>query len=344
MAASAQRAEANRNEAGFRRSCPEIVGESAQLTQALGVARRAAEDGDCTVLIHGETGTGTELIAHAIHDHGARRTRPCTAINAASLPSELAESLLFGHERGAYTDAGATTRGIFQASAGGTVFIDEIQELDARVQAKLLRFLQDHHVVRLGGEGSQKVDVRIIAGSNQDLQAAVDRGSFRADLYFRLNVVPIRLPPLRERRQDIPLLVDHFLAEFSAKKGRRIDIAPEALTALMAYEWPGNIRELRNVIERLVILCPNSIVHYQDLPSPLFPDPCPDYCAPLRTETNLKRAKQRVIEAFERDFIARHWAANGWHIGKTAEAIGESREWLGKQIRKYGLTAGNNGH
>ena len=338
MAIGTDQAEATQAEARFRRCCPEIVGESPQLVEALRVARRAAEDGDCTVLIDGETGTGKELVAHAIHDHGVRRARPFTAINAASLPAELAESLLFGHERGAYTDATTTTRGIFQASAGGTAFIDEIQELDGRVQAKLLRFLQDHEVARLGHERSQKVDVRIVAGSNQDLQAAVAHGTFRADLYFRLNVVPIRLPPLRERHGDIPLLVDHFLEEFSAKKGRRIHIDPEALAALTAYDWPGNIRELRNVIERLVILCPNSTVHYSDLPSPLFPDRCPDFCAPLRSETNLKRAKQQVIEAFERDFIARHWAANGWHIGKTAEAIGESREWLGKQIRKYGLT------
>jgi len=343
MAIGTERPEAGRREKGFRRSCPEIVGESPQLIGALAVARRASEDGDCTVLIHGETGTGKELLARAIHDYGARKEHPFTAINAASLPAELAESLLFGHERGAYTDAATTTRGIFQAAGGGTAFIDEIQELDGRVQAKLLRFLQDHEVARLGAEGIQKVDVRIIAGSNQDLQAAVDHGSFRADLYFRLNVVPIRLPPLRERRGDIPLLVDHFLAEFSAKKGRNIDISPEALTALMAYEWPGNVRELRNVIERLVILCPNSTVHYQDLPSPLFPDRCPDFCAPLRSETNLKRAKRQVIEAFERDFIALHWAANGWHIGKTAAAIGESREWLGKQIRKYGLTPGDGG-
>ena len=344
MAATVDQMEATQDETRFRRCCPEIVGESPQLVDALRVARRASEDGDCTVLINGETGTGKELIAHAIHDHGTRKSRPFTAINAASLPAELAESLLFGHERGAYTDAATTTRGIFQAAAGGTAFIDEIQELDGRVQAKLLRFLQDHQVARLGREGSEKVDVRIIAGSNQDLQAAVDQGRFRADLYFRLNVVPIRLPPLRERRGDIPLLVDHFLAEFGAKKGRRIDIGPEALTALMAYDWPGNVRELRNVIERLVILCPNSKVHYQDLPSPIFPDRCPDFCAPVRSETNLKRAKQKVVEAFERDFIARHWEANGWHIGKTAKAIGESREWLGKQIRKYGLTPGDQRH
>jgi len=324
-----------------RFGCAGIVGDDPQLVAALDVARRAAEDADCTVLITGETGTGKELIAHSIHHQGRRKGRPFTAINGASLPVELAENLLFGHEQGAYTDAATTTQGIFHATRGGTVFLDEIQELDLRVQAKLLRFLQDHRVSPLGGETSDAVDVRIIAGSNQDLEVAVDVGAFRSDLYFRLNVVPIHLPPLRERPDDIPLLIDHFLAEFGNKKGRRITLAPQALAALTRYTWPGNVRELRNLIERLVILCPNSTVHYQDLPSPLFPDPCPDFCRPLRTENNLKRAKEQVIEAFERDFIYRHWAANAWHIGKTAAEIGESREWLGKQIRKYGLKRDN---
>jgi len=318
-----------------------VIGDNPELLAALEVGRRAAEDGDCTVLITGETGTGKELIAHSIHDQGRRRRQPFTAINSASLPAELAENLLFGHEQGAYTDAATTTQGLFHATRGGTVFLDEIQELDLRVQAKLLRFLQDRRVSPVGGEASHAVDVRIIAGSNQDLEVAVDVGAFRSDLYFRLNVVPIHLPPLRERRDDIPLLIDHFLAEFGDKKGRRIRIAPQALTALTQYTWPGNVRELRNLIERLVILCPNSTVHYEDLPSPLFPDACPDFCKPLRTENNLKRAKEQVVEAFERDFIYRHWAANNWHIGNTAAEIGESREWLGKQIRKYGLKRDN---
>jgi DNA-binding NtrC family response regulator len=320
-----------------RSSYAGVIGNNPEFLAAVDVARRAAEDGDCTVLITGETGTGKELIAHSIHHQGRRQRRPFTAINSASLPPELAENLLFGHEQGAYTDAATTTQGIFHATRGGTVFLDEIQELDLRVQAKLLRFLQDHRVSPVGGEASHAVDVRIIAGSNQDLQVAVDVGAFRSDLYFRLNVVPIHLPPLRERRDDLPLLIDHFLAEFGNKKGRRIAIAPEALAALTRHLWPGNVRELRNLIERLVILCPNSTVHYQDLPSPLFPDRCPDFCAPLRTEHNLRRAKRQVVEAFERDFISRHWAANDWHIGRTAAEIGESREWLGKQIRKYGL-------
>jgi two-component system nitrogen regulation response regulator NtrX len=321
--------------------CPGVIGRDPQLLAALSVAERAAEDGECTVLITGETGTGKELVAHSIHGQGRRKGRPFTALNSASLPTELAESLLFGHERGAYTDATTSTQGIFHATRGGTVFLDEIQELDLRVQAKLLRFLQDHRVSPLGRETSHPVDVRIIAGSNQDLEAAVGVGAFRPDLYFRLNVVPIHLPPLRERPDDIPLLIDHFLVEFGAKKGRRITIAPQALAALTQYTWPGNVRELRNLIERLVILCPSDTVYYQDLPSPLFPDSCPDFCAPLRSENNLKRAKEQLIEAFERDFIYRHWAANAWHIGNTAKEIGESREWLGKQIRKYGLKRGH---
>jgi len=317
--------------------CPNIVGRSPGLQSALQMARRAAEDGECNVLLTGETGTGKELVAHAIHTHGIRKAHPFTALNAAAVPADLAESLLFGHEQGAYTDASAATQGLFATARGGTVFLDEIQELDPRVQAKLLRFLQDHHIVPLGGVGGCDVDVRIIAASNQDLLQAIDEGRFRSDLYFRLAVFPIHIPPLRERPEDIPLLVDRFLAEFNGRKGHYVTIGEGAMAALTAYEWPGNVRELRNLIERLVILCRDCTVHYDDLPSPIFPGP-PSACAEIvAKETNFKIAKQKMIAAFESAFIMRKWEEHGWHIGKTAEAIGESREWLGKQIRKHGL-------
>jgi len=321
--------------AGFR--CPDIVGTSPGLQSALQMARRAAEDGECNVLLTGETGTGKELVAQAIHTHGIRKARPFTALNAAAVPADLAESLLFGHEQGAYTDASAATDGLFAAAHGGTVFLDEIQELDPRVQAKLLRFMQDRHVVPLGGVGGCDVDVRIIAASNQDLLRAIDEGRFRSDLYFRLAVFPIHIPPLRERPEDIPLLVDRFLAEFNGRKGHYVTIGDRAMAALADYEWPGNVRELRNLIERLVILCHDCTVHYDDLPSPSFPGH-PSACAEIvAAETNFKVAKQKVIAAFECAFIMRKWEEHDWHIGKTAEAIGESREWLGKQIRKHGL-------
>jgi len=332
-----QRLEASigRRAATFR--CPDIVGRSTGLQTALEMAHRAAEDGECNVLLTGETGTGKELVAQAIHAHGIRKAHPFTALNAAAVPAELAESLLFGHERGAYTDATDATQGLFAAARGGTVFLDEIQELDPRVQAKLLRFLQDRHIIPLGGEGGGDVDVRIIAASNQDLSRAIDEGRFRSDLYFRLAVFPIHIPPLRERPEDIPLLVDRFLGEFNGRKGHHVTIGDRAMEALAAYEWPGNVRELRNLIERLVILCRDCTVHYDDLPSPIFPGPSSPCAEIVAVESNFKVAKQKMIAAFESAFIMRKWEEHGWHIGKTAEAIGESREWLGKQIRKHGL-------
>jgi len=318
-----------------------IVGRSPLLLAAMEVARRAAEEGSCTVLLSGETGTGKELVAHAIHCGSSRHGAPFLAVNCATLGPELADSLLFGHQRGAYTDATTATCGLFAEANGGTVFLDEVLELDQRVQAKLLRFLQDRRVVTVGGSGlGQVVDVRILAGGNGELPAAVEAGAFRADLYYRLNVLPIHLPPLRERTGDIPLLVDHFLAELNRDKGGAVTIGPRALAALKAYSWPGNVRELRNLIERLVILCRGDTIHLADLPMPLFPDGCPGTCGVVCEEGDFKRARAVALEKFEKDFIARHWRIHAYHIGKTAVAIGVSREWLGRRIRRYRLRRG----
>ncbi|RMF87636.1 MAG: AAA family ATPase [Nitrospirae bacterium] len=320
----------------IRENFPDIVGQHPNLLGALQMARMAAEDGECTVLLTGETGSGKELVAQAIHENSCRRAAPYRTVNAASLPAELADSLLFGHEKGSFTDAHAATRGILREAHGGTVFLDEIQELDLRVQAKLLRFLQDHRVIPLGSVGEPwEVDVRIIAGSNENLLDAVAAGRFRRDLYYRLNVLPIEMPPLRERKEDILLLANHFLAQFNEAKGCDTALSPEAAAALMAYDWPGNVRELRNLMERLVILCRNREIRAEDLPREIVSGAPELEERPLRT---LREARAVVVAAFERDFIYRQWAAHGFHVTRTAEALGESRQWLSKQLRKYGLT------
>src|ERR1700758_3044778 len=210
---------------------------------------------DASVLIQGETGTGKELVARAVHDEGLRKHRPYVKLNCSALPAGLVESELFGHERGAFTGAVSRTDGRFQQAHGGTLFLDEIGELPLELQPKLLRVLQEQEFERLGGNRTIKVDVRIIAATNRDLAQMVTEGKFRSDLYYRLNVFPLTLPPLRERRDDIPRLVRHFTQRFARRMGRRIETIPSAvMEALVRYPWPGNVRELQNVIERGVIL------------------------------------------------------------------------------------------
>jgi len=317
-------------------NCPDIIGSHPRLMASLQIVRMAAEDGECTVLVTGETGSGKELVAAAIHDCSCRRAAPYRTVNAASLPAELADSLLFGHEKGAFTDASAATRGLLREAHGGTLFLDEIQELHPRVQAKLLRFLQDHRVAPVGAAGEPwEVDVRIIAGSNQRLNEAVEAGRFRPDLFYRLNVLPIDLPPLRERKEDIPLLANHFLSGLNEQKRCATYLAPDTMAALVTHDWPGNVRELRNLMERLVIVCRDRAIEVADLPAEVTPAGREGLAA--CRNLLLREAREVVVAAFERDYIYRQWIANDYHLNETAEAIGESRQWLSKQIRKYGL-------
>jgi PAS domain S-box-containing protein len=235
----------------------QIVGRSEALKHIFRQAQQAAAT-DSTILVLGETGTGKELLAHAIHSASLRRHRPLFIVNCAALPATLIESELFGYEKGAFTGAGTSRVGRFELASGATIFLDEIGELPPELQAKLLRVLQDGEFERLGSSRTIKVDVRVIAATNQDLEEAVRLGKFRADLFYRLNVFPVRIPPLRERREDIPLLVRFFVEQISQRVGKRIEnILPEELEALEKYHWPGNIRELKNVIERAVIITPD---------------------------------------------------------------------------------------
>jgi formate hydrogenlyase transcriptional activator len=232
----------------------EIIGQGASFKRALHQAEQVAPT-DTTVLITGETGTGKELLAHAIHNLSSRKDRPLVKVNCAALPASLVESELFGHEKGAFTGAITARSGRFKLADGATIFLDEIGELPLELQAKLLRVLQEGEFERLGSSRTIKVDVRVIAASNRDLEQEVRRGSFRADLYYRLNVFPIRMPALRERREDIGMLVKFFVEQISRKMGKRIDVVEEEmLKAMEQYSWPGNVRELKNVIERAVIL------------------------------------------------------------------------------------------
>jgi transcriptional regulator with PAS, ATPase and Fis domain len=224
-------------------------------------------DTDSTVLILGESGTGKELIARALHYNSQRRQGNLVAVNCAAIPEELLESELFGHERGAFTHAVRTRIGRFEQANCGTIFLDEIADMSPALQVKLLRVLQDRSFERVGGVKSIKVDIRVIAATNQELEALVKQGNFREDLYYRLNVIPIRVPPLRERMGDIPLLVKHFLQEFSKKKKKPAKrLSPQAIDLLVRYPWPGNVRELENLVERLVILTEGDEVKVDDLP------------------------------------------------------------------------------
>ncbi len=243
-----------------------IIGTSEQIHQLFDLIRKVA-DTDSTVLLLGESGTGKELIARAIHYNSHRRQGPLVPVNCAAIPEELLESELFGHERGAFTHAIRTRIGRFEQASGGSIFLDEVADMSPGLQVKLLRVLQDRSFERIGGTKSIKVDIRVIAATNQDLEGLVSQGGFREDLYYRLNVIPVRIPPLRERTGDIPLLVTHFSELFSQKKKKPPKrLSPAALEFLSRYPWPGNVRELENLMERLVILTESEVVEVEDLP------------------------------------------------------------------------------
>jgi DNA-binding NtrC family response regulator len=245
---------------------PSLIGEH-QLIQKIGQLIRRVAVTEATILIMGESGTGKELVARAIHGHSLRAERPFIPVNCGAIPSELLESEMFGHERGAFTGAIGQRAGMFQLANGGTIFLDEVGEMSAQLQVKLLRVLQDREVRPVGADRAFKVDVRVIAASNKDLASEVEAGRFREDLFYRLQVIPIVMPPLRERRSDVPLLVQHFLEKHNTKRiGRPVRIAEEAMVHLWEHDWPGNVRELENLLERLVILSEDGLIEVNHLP------------------------------------------------------------------------------
>ena len=320
-----------RGELARRHDRDEIIGEHPEMQKLARLVTQVART-TTTVLITGESGTGKELIARAIHHRGPRQDKPFVPVNPAAMPEALVESELFGHEKGAFTGAHQRKLGRFELAQGGTLFLDEIGLLRSEVQAKLLRVLQEREIERVGGTRSIKIDVRIVAATNVDLKRAVAAGAFREDLYYRLNVIPIEVPALRERKDDIPLLVDHFIALFCGENGKRLKtVSGEALGYFVAYDWPGNVRELRNMVERLVIMTPGDVIGADHLPAPLRPKAATP--AGEAGERSLRDAR----ESFERAYILAELRANDWNVTRTAERLGIERSHLYRKLKAYNL-------
>jgi two-component system nitrogen regulation response regulator NtrX len=289
---------------------------------------------DTWVLITGENGTGKELVARTIYQLGSRAEKPFVDVNCAAIPEELIESELFGHEKGAFTGAATKKRGKFEIASGGTILLDEIGDMSLKTQAKILRVLQEQQFQRVGGSRVLKVDVRVIAATNKDLASEIKKGTFREDLYYRLNVVPIEVPSLRERKDDIPLLADHFLDDCAIQnRSRRKHIDPEALDLLAAYPWPGNVRELKNLIERLVILVPGERITPDDIPisyrtNDLSATAIEMDCLSI---DDFKEAKKAFEEAYLRDKLRE----NDGNVSQTARRIGVGRSYLHKKLKRF---------
>lgn len=310
-----------------------IIYSSPRMVEVMGLVARVAPS-QATVLIRGESGTGKELIANAIHFASTRSDKPFIKVSCAAIPETLLESELFGHEKGAFTGAIQKRIGRFEEANGGTIFLDEIGELTASTQVKLLRILQEKEFQRLGSNLSLKTDVRIIAATHRNLEEAMKQGLFREDLYYRLNVISILLPPLRERKEDIPILIDHFLKKYSEVNQKKIDdLSKEARALLMRYSYPGNIRELENLIERAVVLCRGNMITTQDLPFH------------LREETSEKQWESpgkgktlpESLEEIERDLIIRALHQHQGIQTRAAESLGISERVLRYKMKKYGI-------
>jgi two-component system nitrogen regulation response regulator NtrX len=314
-----------------------MVGES-PIMQALRAEIAQAAPSNGRALIFGENGTGKELVARAIHAQSQRASGPFVEVNCAAIPEELIESELFGHARGAFTGALADRKGKFELADGGTLFLDEIGDMSLKTQAKVLRALQEQRIEPVGGAGSVAVDVRVIAATNKHLEEEIKQGAFRDDLFFRLNVIPFRVPPLRERREDIPRLARHFVEGLSAEHGRRPKpLATEVVEVLARLPWPGNVRELRNIIERLVIMTPGDRIEVAHLPESLL-EALP---AGVASEDSDALAEASSLagarEAFERDFILRKYRECAGNMSRTAVALGVERSNLYRKMKAHGL-------
>ncbi|MBX3341432.1 MAG: sigma-54-dependent Fis family transcriptional regulator [Nitrospira sp.] len=318
----------------------ELVGQ-APVMQQLRQLIETAGPTNSRVLIGGENGTGKELVARAIHQHSARASRPFVAVNCAAIPETLIESELFGHEKGAFSGATTMKRGQFEQADGGTLFLDEIGDMSLNTQAKVLRALQEQQFTRVGGTKLIKVDVRVLAASNKDLLKEIEKGAFREDLFYRLNVVPIIVPPLRDRKDDIPLLVKHFLHLHAEEQGLKLkQVSPEAMEVFTHYEWPGNIRELRNLIERLMIMVPGPVIEsgHASLALQVRPNlPAAQPAAGAAPVSNLLSKPYDSLRdarnAFEKEFIARKLREHHWNISRTAEDLKIERSHLHPKIK-----------
>ena len=312
-----------------------FVGKSDPMQRVFSLIRQVADTAS-TVLISGESGTGKELVARAIHFNSSRRNHPFVTINCGALPETLLESELFGYMKGAFTGAAANKQGLFEAASGGTIFLDEISATTPALQVKLLRFLQEREFKRLGGTADIKVDVRVIAASNKDLRSEVVNGSFREDLYYRLNVIPIHLPPLRERKEDIPLLIDFYIKKKAT--GREIkSISPEALNILLNYRWPGNVRELENTIERLVILTIGTTITHEQLPGSLTSgSSCPELMPLDIPEAGIDL--ESLLQNAEKALLYKALDKSGGVKTEAAKLLGLTFRSFRHRLQKYGHT------
>jgi len=306
-----------------------IVAVSGAMQAVFEMVRRASKT-DVTVLVEGESGTGKELIVRALHHHSRRKDKPFVPVNCAALPTHLIENELFGHEKGAFTDATERYIGKFEQASGGTLFLDEIVELPSEAQAKLLRAVQEREITRIGGTKTIPVDVRMVAATNQDMETSIEEGRLRRDLYYRLNVVSIKIPPLRERKEDIPLLVDHFIARFAGEIERPLSgVSEEAIRLLNAYDWPGNVRELENVLQGAMVMAKDDFLRTEDLP--------------LRIQTveadrgEFRGTLAEVVAQVERRLIGEALRIEGSNRTRTAKRLGITRKTLLNKIEGYGL-------
>lgn len=309
----------------------QVIAENPAMTNLLQLAHRAAGSGS-TILLLGESGTGKEVLARNIHRWSPRCDCPFTVVNCAAIPDQLLESELFGHEKGAFTGAHQLKKGKFEIADLGTVFLDEIGEVPAGIQTKLLRVLQDHEFERVGGNRTIRTDIRVIAATNSDLERAVREGRFREDLYYRLNVVSMKLPPLRERKEDIPVLIDHFLQKYAGELKKPVKrLAPNAIDSLIAHHWPGNVRELENVIERAMVLSVGEQIELEDLP--------PQLTAGLRREALRGKKFHEAVKEFKQWTIQDALKRSEGSQTKAAEILGLQRTYLAKLIRLLEIKA-----
>ena len=349
-----------------------VIGSSAAMREIFATLEKVAPS-ELTVMITGETGTGKELIAHGIHNASSRKGKPFVVLDCGAVSKDLIESTLFGHEKGSFTGAIGQHRGVFEQASGGTIFLDEIGELDLPLQPKLLRVLEQREVKRVGGDRTLKVDVRVVAATNRDLRGMVNAGTFREDLYFRLSVIHIELPPLRERREDIADLAQHFLREVAARRGVTLSLGQDTVQALMSHAFPGNVRELRNAVERAASLASGPVISREDLvfgrdagPSvlvsrdhasagaqaalaavsnaaPAPPPPGPQQIvafdpSALTVGLDFKEAKQRVVDAFETAYLRAVLARHDGNITRTAQEAGLTRYHLRELLKRHNLT------
>jgi len=318
-----------------------IIGRSRKMAEVFSIIDSVAQTSS-TILVTGESGTGKEMVARAIHNRSNRKNKSFVVINCAAIPEQLLESELFGHKRGSFTGAIADKKGLFEEGDGGTVFLDEVGEIPPSIQVKLLRILQEGEIRPVGDVSAHHVDVRLLAATNQDLVQAVKEGRFREDLYYRLNVISLTLPPLRDRNDDIPILTYHFLEKYSAKMGKKVDkIAIDALQALQSYTWVGNVRELENVIERAVVLATGDTITARDLPARILGESfyLLEESGSDLTQFSYREAKDKMLASFNRAYLKSLLKMASGNISFAAEKAGMDRSNFKKLLKKYGVDA-----